>query len=155
MTREACAVPQVALANWPARVEHRGVDMNDGLLRLLDLRFSDDLLLFASASTDASYVVDEICAALRAVGLVWNASGTKYLDVRSAGTSPAGHAARLGCGCFVARSNTQMVVMYVVDACRRNNPIHEMLIFTSKPLCANIRIFLRQNCCAATSFTVS
>ena len=32
-----CAVLQVALANWRARVEHRGVDMNDRLLRLLDL----------------------------------------------------------------------------------------------------------------------
>ena len=60
-----CAVLQVALANWRARVEHRGVDMNDGLPRLLDLRFADDLLLFASTSTDASYLLDEICAALR------------------------------------------------------------------------------------------
>ena len=74
-----CAVLQVALANWRARVEHRGVDMYDGLLRLLDLRFADDLLLFASTRTDASYVFDEICAALRAVGLVLNATKIKVL----------------------------------------------------------------------------
>ena len=64
-----CAALQVALANWRARVEHRGVDMNNGLPRLLDLRFADDmlllLLLFAGTSTDASYLLDEICAALR------------------------------------------------------------------------------------------
>ena len=77
--RLVCAVLQVALANWRPRVEHRGVDMNDGLRRLLDLRFADDLLLFASRNTDASYLLDEICAALRAVGLVLNATNTKVL----------------------------------------------------------------------------
>ena len=70
-----CAVLQVALANWRAHVEHRGVDMNDGLLRLLDLRFANDLL-FASTSTDASYLLNKICAALRAVGLALNATKT-------------------------------------------------------------------------------
>ena len=35
--------------------------------------------MFASTSTDASYLLDEICAALRAVGLVLNATKTKVL----------------------------------------------------------------------------
>ena len=127
-----CAVLQVALANWRARVEHRGVDMNDGPPRLLDLRFADDLLLFASTSTDASYFLDEICAALRAVGLVLNVTKTKVLTSEAQAphqlVTPQGlvvdvvsrdQAHRwLGCMLSTQQSHTRDVEFHIQAACR-------------------------------------
>ena len=43
----ACVL-QWALRSWRARVEHCGLDFEDGMAPLLDLRFADDLLLFFS-----------------------------------------------------------------------------------------------------------
>ena len=44
-----CAVVQWAMKSWRDTVEMVGVDLGDGLPRLLDLRFADDILIFASA----------------------------------------------------------------------------------------------------------
>ena len=55
--------------------------------------------------TDVACQLDEICAAMREIGLILNAT-----------TLSAGHAARLGCGCSFTRSRTRAVGMYVVDA---------------------------------------
>ena len=47
-----------------ARLEHHGVDLTDGLQRLLNLRFADDLLLFSTTAENAATQLGDICAPL-------------------------------------------------------------------------------------------
>ena len=54
---------------------------------LLDLRFADDLLLFANTAADAALQLDEIRAALGTVGLILNSANTKMLKQKHLFTS--------------------------------------------------------------------
>ena len=77
-----CSVLQIALKIWRARAEdvgHVGIDLDDDMKLLLDLRFANDLFLFANTAADAAFQLDESCAAPGRVGLISNSAKTKVL----------------------------------------------------------------------------
>ena len=78
-----CAVLQAALSAWRQSVEFLGLDFGDGLPPLLDLRFADDLLLFANSANDAAQMLDELVRCCSAVGLRLNARKTKVLTTEA------------------------------------------------------------------------
>ena len=49
-------------------------DFGDGGIPLLDLRFADDILLFATSSDEAARMVDASLTCLKEVGLALNVS---------------------------------------------------------------------------------
>ena len=58
-----CSVLERALSRWRLRVRTDGVDLEDGGEPLLDVRFADDICVFAS-SQQAAYLFDEFVVAL-------------------------------------------------------------------------------------------
>ena len=50
-----------------------GLDFGDGGIPLLDFRFADDTLLFATSSNEAPWMVDALVTCLKEVGLELNA----------------------------------------------------------------------------------
>ena len=78
----ACVL-QWALRSWRARVGHCGLDFEDGMAPLLDLRFADDLLLFAASKEELIFMLEELIGALQDVGLVLNASKTLVLTTEA------------------------------------------------------------------------
>ena len=56
-----------------------GVDSQDGLERLTNLRFAGDLLLFACSRDEIGVMLDLLVVALSRVGLLLNSSKTKVL----------------------------------------------------------------------------
>ena len=78
-----CCVLQVALVAWRNDVGHLGIDFQDGLAKLLDLRFADDILLFAMTRDEAARILDAIVQALAAVGLLLNPTKTKVLTTEA------------------------------------------------------------------------
>ena len=60
-----------------------GVDLEDGGEPLLDLRFADDTLVFATSSQQAAYLLDELVVALADVGLILNEDKTKLLTTQA------------------------------------------------------------------------
>ena len=60
-----------------------GLDFGDGGIPLLDLRFADDILLFATSSNEAARMLDALVACLKEVGLELNASKTKILTTQA------------------------------------------------------------------------
>ena len=55
----ACVL-QWALRTWRARVEHYGLDFEDGMAPLLDLRFADDLLLLTASQEELIFMLGEL-----------------------------------------------------------------------------------------------
>ena len=51
-----------------------GLDLGDGGIPLLDLRFADDILLFATSRVEGTRMVDALVTCLKEVGLALNAS---------------------------------------------------------------------------------
>ena len=78
-----CAVLQAALAIWRQSVESLGLDFGDGFPALLDLRFADDLLLFAKSARDAAVLLDELVRCCSHVGLCLRATKTKVLTTEA------------------------------------------------------------------------
>ena len=60
-----------------------GIDLEDGGEHLLDLRFADDILVFATSSQQAAYLLDELMVALADVGLILNQDKTKLLTTQA------------------------------------------------------------------------
>ena len=60
-----------------------GIDLEDGGEPLLDLRFADDILVFATSSRQAAYLLDELVVALADVGLILNEDKTKLLTTQA------------------------------------------------------------------------
>ena len=54
-----------------------GIDLEDGGQPLLDLRFADDIVVFATSSQQVAYLLDELVVALADVGLILNQDKTK------------------------------------------------------------------------------
>ena len=50
---------------------------------MLDLRFADDILVFATSSQQAAYLLDELVVALADVGLILNQHKTKLLTTQA------------------------------------------------------------------------
>ena len=52
----------------------------DGMHTLLDLRFADDILLFAQTFEETTFLLDELVTCLAEVGLHLNVGKTKMFD---------------------------------------------------------------------------
>jgi len=68
-----------ALSRWRMLVRTEGIDLEDGGEPSLDPRFADDILVLATSSQQAAYLLDELVVALADVGLILNAGKTKLL----------------------------------------------------------------------------
>ena len=75
------AILQWAMQKWRQRVENSacGIDLKDGDSKLLDLRFADDILLFARTKAEAIFMLETLMEELACVGLCLNASKTVVL----------------------------------------------------------------------------
>ncbi len=75
------AILQWAMQKWRQRVENLtcGIDLEDGDSKLLDLRFADDLLLFARTKCEAIFMLETLMEELACVGLCLNAGKTVVL----------------------------------------------------------------------------
>ena len=97
-----CLVLEWALDKWRMRVRTEGIDLENGGDLLLDLRFADDILVFATSSQQAAYLLDELVVALADVGLILNQDNTKLLTTQvqlpKTITTPGGLSVRLDSG---------------------------------------------------------
>ena len=59
------------------------MDFQDGMHTLLDLRFADDILLFAKTFEETKFLLDELVTCLAEVGLHLNVGKTKILTTQS------------------------------------------------------------------------
>ena len=67
-----CAVLEMAMGVWRGRDGRLGLGLGDGGPTLLDLRFADDILIFATTYIDAGLLLDELVTCLSHVGLILN-----------------------------------------------------------------------------------
>ena len=61
----------LALGCWRRKVRNAGVDFQDGMRTLLDLRFADDIFLFVKTFEETKFLLDELMTCLAEVGLQW------------------------------------------------------------------------------------
>ena len=73
-------VLEVALGCWRRKVGNAGMDFQDGMHTLLDLRFADDILLFAKTFEETKFLLDELVTCLAEVGLHLNVGENKNID---------------------------------------------------------------------------
>ena len=73
------AVLQWAMKNWRRDASSKGFDLGDGQPALLDLRFADDILLFAKSHAETVLLLHDLVTALSQVGLILNATKTVVL----------------------------------------------------------------------------
>ena len=78
-----CAVLQFAMRKWRMKVGDLGFDLSDGMPHLIDLRFADDILLFARSAMEVRKLLDSLVAELSEVGLLLNADKTVILTSQS------------------------------------------------------------------------
>ena len=71
------------MSSWRAKMETQGLNLHDGMKALLDLRFSDDLLVFATSRGDTIRLLEELVTSLRQVGLKLNTSKTRILTTQA------------------------------------------------------------------------
>ena len=68
----SCVLEMALKKQW----QDGGLEFGDGGIPLLDLRFVDDIFLFAISSGEAARMVDAVATCLREVGSALNASKT-------------------------------------------------------------------------------
>ena len=75
------AVQQWAMRKWRLDVEnaHYGIDLQDDLPKLLDLRFADDILLLARTAHEALFLLESLLQEFEEVGLLLNGDKTVVL----------------------------------------------------------------------------
>ena len=83
MPRLFSCVLEVALGCWRPKVGTACVDFQDGTRTLLDLRFADDLFLFAKTFQETKFLLDELVTRLAEVGLHLNVRKRKVLTTQS------------------------------------------------------------------------
>ena len=76
-------VLEIALGYWRRKISNAGMDFQDGMRTLLDLRFADDILLFAKTFAETKFLLDELVTCLAEVGLHLNVGKTKILTTQS------------------------------------------------------------------------
>ena len=76
-------VLEVALGCWRRKVGNAGMDFQDGMHTLLDLKFADDILIFAKTFEETKFLLDELVTCLAEVGLHLNVGKTKILTTQS------------------------------------------------------------------------
>ena len=81
--RLLCSLLQVPMEDWRCDVSNNGLDLGDGGPPLLDLRFGDDILLFAGSAEQFGYMPDKLVTSLGNVGLKLNAAKTKVLTTQA------------------------------------------------------------------------
>ena len=69
-------------SKWRAQLNDVGYNFQDRGVSLLDLRFADDVLIFAKSYEEIGHVLDVLVDALRQVGLVLNAGRIKNLTTQ-------------------------------------------------------------------------
>ena len=74
-----CAVFEFAIRKWRHAVGQAGIDLMDGGPNLLDLRFADDILIFARSRHELGQLIDSLMIHLEQVGLLLNAEKTVVL----------------------------------------------------------------------------
>ena len=62
------AVLQWAMKSWRRDASLKGFDLGDGQPALLDLRFADDIILFAKSSAESVSLLHDLVTALSQVG---------------------------------------------------------------------------------------
>ena len=105
----------MALKKWREQLQDGGLDFGDGGIPLLDLRFADDILLFATASIEAARMVDALVTCLKEVGLALNASKTKILTTQTQPGKTVTTQNGSGNGNFGCDYGAQMAWMLVVN----------------------------------------
>ena len=78
-----CAVLQFAMRKWRMKVGDLGFDLSDGVPHLIDLRFADDIRLFARSAMEVGKLLDSLVAELSEVGVLLNADKTVILTSHS------------------------------------------------------------------------
>lgn len=91
-----CGVLEIAMSVRCAQMETQGLNLHDGMKVLLDLRFADELLVFASSHDDAIRLLEELVTALGQVGLTLHTSKTTILSTQTELGRPDNLQARLG-----------------------------------------------------------
>ena len=84
--RQGCVLsPRLfcAVLEFAAKIESYGLNLHDGMKALLDLRFADDLLVFATSRDDTIRLLEELVTSLGQVGLTLNTSKTKILTTQA------------------------------------------------------------------------
>jgi len=81
--RLSCAALELAMSEWRLANPHGGVDFGDAMPRLLNLRFADDILLFANTKEEVQNLLDSLVRHLAAAGLVLNTSKTVALSTEA------------------------------------------------------------------------
>ena len=66
------AVLEWALGQWRTEIGNAGFDLGDALGNLVDLRFADDILLFANSGPEVAQILDKFVKAVGKVGLRLN-----------------------------------------------------------------------------------
>ena len=77
--RLLCSVLQLAKGYWRCDVSSNGLDLRYGGPPLLDLRFADDLLLFAGSGGQLSYMLVKLVTSRGKAGRRLNAAKTNVL----------------------------------------------------------------------------
>ena len=78
-----CAALELAMSEWRAANPQGGIDLGDDMLRLLDLRFADDVLIFANTKEEVQNLMDSLVRHLAAAGLMLNTSKTVALTTEA------------------------------------------------------------------------
>ena len=78
-----CAVLEIAMSSWRAKMGTQGLNLHDGMKALMDLSFADDLLVFATSRGDTIRLLEELVTSLAQVGLKLNTSKTKSLTTEA------------------------------------------------------------------------
>ena len=73
------AVLEWALRQWRTELGHAGFDLGDALHNLVDLRFADDILLFANSRPEVAQILDKFVKAVGKVGIRLNVDTTGIL----------------------------------------------------------------------------
>ena len=77
------SVLEIALGCWRPKIGNAGMETQDGMHTLLDLKFADDILLFAKTFEETKILLDELVTCLPEVGLHLNVGKTKILTTHS------------------------------------------------------------------------
>ena len=67
------------MSAWRAANPQTGIDLGDDMVRLLDLRFADDVLIFANTMEEAQNLLDSLVRHVAGAGLMLNTSKTVAL----------------------------------------------------------------------------
>ena len=110
------AVLQWALQQWTTEIGHAGF-LGDNLGNLVDLRFADDIMLFANSGPEVAEILDKFAKAVGKVGLRLNIDKTVILTNEAVNGQRSTLHARLG-SLFQAQGTYVKLLPIYISACR-------------------------------------